>query len=254
MILPQKMIDFHTHLWGGPDGLTPQADGGDQLIAMADRYHLEALVVMPLFGGHNPSKEEVAAGNRAARDLGRIDGRMKPFVTVFPRHGQAAVDEMVRGIEEYGFFGLKIWVSPANEPCVYPLIEKMIDYGKPTLIHAMHKSVGQLSLESDPLDIAALGRRYPEAKIVMAHIGGNFIYSCGAIRDVSNVMTDPSGSYCERGMVERAVHELGAGRILFGSDAPGAEFLNNVAKVMAADIGEEDKQAIMYHNARRLLA
>jgi predicted TIM-barrel fold metal-dependent hydrolase len=254
MILPQSIIDNHTHLWGGADGLTEQAGGREQLIAMADRYNIEALVVLPLFGGHNPSVDEIAAGNRAVRELGRQDKRMKPFVTVFPRHGKAALDELVRGIEEYGFFGLKIWVSPADEPCVYPLIEKMIEYGKPSLIHAMHKSVGQLPLESDPTDIARLARRYPESKIIMAHIGGNFIYSCGAIRDVPNVMTDPSGSYCERGMVERAVHELGAERILFGSDAPGAEFLNNVAKVMTADITDDDKGAIMYRNARRLLA
>jgi predicted TIM-barrel fold metal-dependent hydrolase len=252
MILPQKIIDIHTHLWGAPDGLTPQSGGREKLIAMADRYNIEALVVLPLFGGHNPSQEEIAAGNRAVRDLWRDDPRMKPFVTVFPRHGQAAVDELVRCMED-GFFGLKIWVSPANEPCVYPLIEKMIGYGRPSLIHAMHKSVGQLALESDPTDIAALARRYPESKIIMAHIGGNFIYSCGAIRDVPNVVTDPSGSYCERGMVERAVHELGADRVVFGSDAPGAEFLNNVAKVMAADLSDADKEAIMYHNARRLL-
>lgn len=163
------------------------------------------------------------------------------------------MEELRRGIEEEGAFGLKIWVSPADEPCTYRLIEKMIEYDKPTLIHAMHKSVGQLPLESDPKDIAALATRYPEAKIIMAHIGGNFIYSCGAIRDCPNVWTDPSGSYCERGMVERAVFELGAKRILFGTDAPGAEYLNNVAKVMTADISDQDKHAIMYGNGRRLL-
>lgn len=253
MNLPHPIIDMHTHLWGGPDGLSPQEDGEKLLIDMADRYDLEAVLVMPLFGGHNPSADEVAAGNRAAHELMKRDSRMKPYVSVFPRLEKSAMDEMRRGIEERGAYGLKIWVSPANEPSAHRLIEKMIEYGKPTLIHAMHKSVGQYPLESDPADIAALARRYPEAKIIMAHIGGNFIYGCGAIRDCPNVWTDPSGSYCERGMVEHAVGELGADRILFGTDAPGAEFLNNAAKVLTAQISDEDKRKIMYDNGRRLL-
>lgn len=254
MFVPHPIIDIHTHIWNGPDPLLPDPNAYQQLIDMANRYDIEALVVMPLFGGHNPSVQEVAAGNQAARALAAQDKRMKPFVSVFPRLKDSALTETRRGIEEYGFFGLKIWVNPANEPAVYPLIERMIEYNKPTLIHAMHKTVGQLPLESDPTDIAALARRYPQAKIIMAHTGGNFIYSCGAIRDCPNVVTDPSGSYCEQGMVERAVKELGAARVLFGSDAPGAEFLNNVAKVMTADISDEDKKAIMYGNARRILA
>jgi len=148
--------------------------------------------------------------------------------------------------------GLKIWVSIADEPCVFPLIERMIEYGKPTLIHAMHKSVGQLPLESDPVHIANLARRYPDAKIIMPHIGGNFYYSCEAIADCPNVWTDPSGTYCETGMLEHAVKILGADRILFGSDAPGADFANNLAKVLAADISAEDQRNILATNAKKL--
>jgi hypothetical protein len=128
----------------------------------------------------------------------------------------------------------------------------MIERDKPTLIHAMHKSVGQLPLESDPKNIANLAKRYPQAKLIMPHIGGNFYYSCEAIADCPNVWTDPSGTYCETGMLEHAVKTLGAQRILFGSDAPGADFMNNVAKVQAAEINDADKQAIFADNARKL--
>jgi predicted TIM-barrel fold metal-dependent hydrolase len=240
------IIDMHTHIWGG----TSDADG-DVLIEMADRFSLESMVVMPLFGGTCPSPTEIAAGNEAVAKLAQRDPRMKPMVTVYPRHGQFAVEEMNRWMDR-GFIGLKIWVSLADEPCVFPLIEAMIERNRPTLIHAMHKSVGQLPLESDPMHIANLALRYPQAKIIMPHIGGNFYYSCEAIADCPNVWTDPSGTYCESGMLEHAVKVLGPDRIMFGSDAPGADFVNNLAKVLAAQMTDAQKRMILAENARRL--
>ena len=237
---------MHTHIWGGSE-----AADGDVLIEMANRFELEAVVVMPLFGGTCPSPGDIAAGNEAVAALAKRDSRMKPMVTVYPRHGELAVREMNRWMDA-GFIGLKIWVSLADEPCVFPLIEQMSERRKPTLIHAMHKSVGQLPLESDPVNIANLARRYPQAKIIMPHMGGNFYYSCEAIADCPNVWTDPSGTYCENGMVEHSIKTLGVDRILFGSDAPGADFVNNVAKVAAAQISDADKRAIFAGNARRL--
>jgi predicted TIM-barrel fold metal-dependent hydrolase len=240
------IIDMHTHIWSGS-----AAADGNTLIEMADRFELQAVVVMPLFGGTCPSPGEISAGNKAVAALAQRDPRIKPMVTVYPRHGQFAIDEMNRWMDG-GFVGLKIWVSIADEPCVFPLIEGMIERHRPTLIHAMHKSVGQLPLESDPKNIAKLARRYPQAKIIMPHIGGNFYYSCDAIADCTNVWTDPSGTYCESGMVEHAVKVLGAQRIMFGSDAPGADFMNNVAKVASASISDADRRAIFAGNAQRL--
>ena len=210
------IIDMHTHIWGDAQQVggcgCADRNGG----SLRPRSRRRASAVRRYVS--------VARGNRCGqtpqpRKQCRRDKRMKPMVTVYPRHGTIAVDECVKWMER-GFVGLKIWVSIADEPCVFPLIEKMIEYGKPMLIHAMHKSVGQLPLESDPTNIASLAKRYPQAKIIMPHMGGNFIYSCEVIADCPNVWTDPSGTYCETGMVEHAMKVLGADRILFGSDAP----------------------------------
>ena len=68
------IIDMHTHIWGG----TSDADG-DTLIEMANRFNLEAVVVMPLFGGTCPSPADIAAGNQAVAALAKRDPRMKPM-------------------------------------------------------------------------------------------------------------------------------------------------------------------------------
>ncbi|HTL27581.1 MAG TPA: amidohydrolase family protein [Tepidisphaeraceae bacterium] len=244
------IIDMHTHIWGDASGMKPAANS-DELYDMADRFNCEAVVLLPLFGGHCPAPYQIERGNEAAAQYCKRDARFKPMVTVFPRHGQFAIDQLNRCMDA-GFCGLKIWVSIGDEPCVFPLIERMIEYGKPTLIHAMHKSVGQLPLESDPTHIARLAKRYPEAKIILPHVGGNFYYTCDVIADCPKIYTDPSGSYCETGMVEHTVKMLGVDRVLFGSDAPGADMVNNLAKVLAADLSDADKRKILLENSRAL--
>jgi len=183
----------------------------------------------------------------------RDEPRVRPFARIDPRHGQKARDELARCMEELGFPGVKVWIFPADDPAMDPIVERLIDLGRPLLMHALDKAVGQFPFESRPAQVAALARRYPEATIIMAHIGGDFIAGCDAIADVPNVRTDPSGTYCETGMLERAVETLGADRILFGTDAPGASFVNNLAKVLAAEIPDADKDKILRTNARGLL-
>jgi len=247
MDIPPKIIDAHVHLWGK----TFEADRA-VLVEMADRFDLEAMWVSPLFGGLQPSVEDVIAGNDVTAAFARDDPRVRPFARIEPRHGPAARDELNRCMDELGFAAVKVWIFPADDPAMDPLVERLVELGRPLLMHALDKAVGQFPGESRPAQVASLGRRHPEATIIMAHIGGDFIAGCDAIADVPNIRTDPSGSYCERGMLERAVETLGADRILFGTDAPGASFVINLAKVLAAEISETDKDKILRTNARGL--
>jgi uncharacterized protein len=55
------------------------------------------------------------------------------------------------------------------------------------------------------------------------------------------------------GFVEMAVRELGAGRIVFGSDVAGRSFASQLAKVTGAAIPESAKRLILRENLRGLL-
>jgi predicted TIM-barrel fold metal-dependent hydrolase len=87
----------------------------------------------------------------------------------------------------------------------------------------------------------------------MAHIGGDWQRGIKAVRDLPNVMIDICGSIVDCGMIEMAVEELDAGRILFGTDLPDIGFWSNLGKVTGADITDEQKNLILYENAVRLL-
>ena len=122
----------------------------------------------------------------------------------------------------------------------------------PVLVHAWRKTTGNMPDESDPTDCAALARAVPEAKVIMAHIGGVFHVGVRAARTAPSLLVDTSGSLNDNGMVERAVRELGAERVVFGTDLPGFG-ANNVGKVKGAAVGERERGLIFSGNILRLL-
>jgi predicted TIM-barrel fold metal-dependent hydrolase len=54
-------------------------------------------------------------------------------------------------------------------------------------------------------------------------------------------------------LIEWAVHEVGADRVLFGSDTPLYFVANQRARIDQADLSAADKRLILRLNAERLL-
>jgi predicted TIM-barrel fold metal-dependent hydrolase len=54
-------------------------------------------------------------------------------------------------------------------------------------------------------------------------------------------------------MTEMAVRELGADRVIYGSDAGGRSFASQLAEVHGAKVSEQAKRSILAGNLKRLL-
>ncbi|MEP7365923.1 MAG: amidohydrolase, partial [Acidobacteriota bacterium] len=61
------------------------------------------------------------------------------------------------------------------------------------------------------------------------------------------------GSNPTSGFVEMAVRELGAARVIYGSDVGGRSFASQLSKVLSARISDAEKELILGGNLRRLL-
>jgi predicted TIM-barrel fold metal-dependent hydrolase len=55
------------------------------------------------------------------------------------------------------------------------------------------------------------------------------------------------------GAVEMAVRELGASRVIYGSDVGGRSFASQLGKVTGAEISERDRQLILGENLKRMM-
>jgi predicted TIM-barrel fold metal-dependent hydrolase len=174
------------------------------------------------------------------------------FVYINPAN-ENKMDVLRKGIEDRGMAGVKLWVATfCNDPSAYPIVEKCIEYNVPILIHTWKKAIGQYAHEATAEHVADLAKHYPQAKLIAAHLGGNAYHGVHAIRDYPNVMTDISCSVFRGDDLDYAVEQLGAERILFGSDMPGS-YLVNVGQVEEAKLTKEKKDLIYYKNAQRML-
>lgn len=209
----------------------------------------------PPDGVYKPSPEQFRENNARVHEwMRREEGFVEGWVYVNPEHREASLDEIDRGVNEYGMTGIKLECGcVCVDPRYRPIMEKAAALSVPILQHTWYKATGCIPGESIPSDVARLAREFPEVTIVMAHLGGDWQRGVKAVRDLPNVLVDICGSIVDCGMIEEAVLSLGAERVLFGTDLPDIGFWTNFGKVEGAEITPEEKHLILYENAKRLL-
>lgn len=247
--------DLHCHL-PGLGGRTPD-ESMARLMGYADRMGIERVVV---FMGDpfavDPSADELRRQNdQVIRALSHWHHRAFGFVYVSPKHVETSLKEIDRCVREGPMVGLKLWVaSRCDSPEADALVRRAAELKAVVLQHTWIKTGGNLAGESTPMDLARLAARHPDASIACGHTGGQWELGIRAVRPHSNIVIDLGGSDPTAGFVEMAVRELGAGRVLYGSDAPGRSFASQLGKVMGADIPAEARRLILGENLKRLLA
>jgi len=106
------------------------------------------------------------------------------------------------------------------------VLEFSHEYGLILLIHIPRKD--RLNDRRNVEEIKAIGKKYPNIKIVLAHAGRSYCYS--DIKDSIKYLKEIKNLYVDTAMINSfsvnkvLVDELGADRILYGSDLPVAIF------------------------------
>lgn len=238
------MIDIHAHIWLGQE----QQNVRDMLRA-AEQFGIEAVCISAL-GSHQPDAGEIELLNDRCFEICREDNLFFPYVTVAPALKNAP-EVLEKGISR-GAVGMKLWVSClCDDPCCDPLYRRCAESGLPVLVHTFSKTLGQLPRESTAVHLANAAMRHPETTFILAHLGGNCYHGLPLIREIPNVFTDFSGSNCRADDLPYALEQVGAQRILFGTDMPGS-FAMSWGQVLAAGLTERERERILSGNARRL--
>jgi predicted TIM-barrel fold metal-dependent hydrolase len=245
-----EIIDTHVHL-NDDESFRHTID----LERAAGVVRMVVSCLAPYDGVYKPTPEQFREDNARVHEWMKCEtGFVQGWAYVNPEHQQESLDEIDRAVNEYGMSGVKLECGCVCTDRRYgAIMEKAARLGVPVLQHAWFKITGCIPGESTPLDVAALAREFRNATIIMAHLGGDWQRGIKAVRDLPNVLVDTSGSIADCGMIEKAVEELGAERILFGTDLPDVDFWTNLGKIEGAAITPEQKRLILYGNAHRLL-
>jgi predicted TIM-barrel fold metal-dependent hydrolase len=136
-----------------------------------------------------------------------------------------------------------------NDALVHPLIELLLERDMPVLIHCGHP------IFTLPWSIEELAVEFPEAKIVLGHMGhGNVVYINGAIAVAlrnANVYLETSGMPMHT-KIKEAIDRVGETRVLFGSDVPFHHPEVEIAKVRRSGLSAELVERVLSRNGRAL--
>jgi predicted TIM-barrel fold metal-dependent hydrolase len=250
-----RIWDVHCHI-NGFEGSTPSAKAVE-MIRFADRMGVERMCIyMGYPFSYDPSPDVLRAQNNQVLEALRIGKeRMFGFVYLNPNHLEFSLAEFDRCVRDGPMVGVKLWVAKrAAAKELDPIVERASSLKAVVFQHTWFKTGGaNLPGESTPLDVAELARRHPSARIVCGHTGGNWELGIRAVSRLPNVMLDTAGSDPTAGFVEMAIREVGAERILYGSDIGGRSFASQLAKLMGANIPEDARRLIGGENLQRML-
>ncbi len=251
-----RIWDVHSHLASLP-GATPE-ERMMVLVRDMDRLGIERLILSQgydEFENHATPAQVRIENDRVIRAAQHFPDRAYGSLFVNPEHVDASLQEFDRCVRD----GPMVCIGEVqtdlrcNAPQLDPLVDRAISMNVPILQHTWLNSEGNGPGESTPYDVVELARRHPRAQLICGHTGGNWELGIRIIRDAKNVYADIAGSDPTSGFVEMAVRELGAERVLYGSDVGGRSFASQVAKVFGAEIPDESKKLILGGNIRRLL-
>jgi uncharacterized protein len=214
------------------------------------------MVLLSDLGNWNffPSPEVVRAANeRAIQYAEKSNGRIKALAYVCPVNDDWR-EALTRCLGQV--IGVKLWTSLSNDAINFDATLEVLKLSAkldlPVLIHSWNVTddtrPGQINIKK----FAEWAKAVPECKMIAAHTGANWRQSIGALKDLPNVWCDICGGYPAAGMVETLVEDIGADRILFGSDALGRSYTSQYAKALFADITPEQLEMISSGNIIKL--
>ena len=256
------LIDVHVHFLHAGCGRGDWEARNQSRLRAGERIGI-TLHLASLLGsfGHTsptyfPSPADVTAGNDALLALQRAHPRrVRGYVAVNPNFGEHARQE-IRRCRAAGMVGIKLAASRrADDPLLDPVCRLARELGLPVLQHVwQHRRRDWPGQEdSDAVELCALARRHPDVAFILAHIGGggDWEHSLAAVRGITNVFVDLSGSGVDGGMLEACIAAAGVERLLWGTDLTmdtGWAKLRYLERLLDRDALEQ----IRWRNAARI--
>jgi predicted TIM-barrel fold metal-dependent hydrolase len=234
------IVDVHSHAWRYPDHFSDDfrsqaqmARGGTEVDLSVDyeSYRRRAVddTVTVVFGGKARRSGLWVEDDYVAQYVQQDTDRLIGFLSVDPTQ-LGWEDELRSGHQELGLRGIKLLPMYAgfrpSDSVLDPLWEYATQHHLPVLLHTGTTFIAQAPLECTlPRHLDDVAMRYPEVRIIMAHLGHPYEGECiVTIRKHRNVYADISALHYRPFQLYQSlmlVQEYGVwNKVLFGTDYP----------------------------------
>ncbi|MER7332784.1 MULTISPECIES: amidohydrolase family protein [unclassified Micromonospora] len=235
------VIDGHAHLGPYSRFFIPDPSA-EAMIRLMDRCGVRRAVLSSCLA----IELDTVAGNAATAAAVRAHpDRLAGYLTVNPHQNPDA--ELARWADDPAFVGVKLHPSlheyPVTGPAYRPVWEYAAATGRPVLSHTWTGSP-----YDDPALLATIAERHPEVTILLGHAGAlpaGFDTVIELSRRHPNLYPEICGSHFTAYALERMVGELGAHRVIYGSDFPFIDLRFSIGRVLFADLPLADRVTVL---------
>jgi len=235
------VIDAHCHAGLGQAMSAPWTTRADVEVTLRhmEEAGIDRTVIFPI---NNTDYEK--PNQEIAEICGRHPGKFIGFAKHDPQTESGRLGpKLRREVESLGLKGLKLHRLPTRE-----LLDAVAELGIPVLYHP--EKVANFHM------IAA---EYPQVPFLMAHLG-NFasrdwaehLEAISVARRYPNVYLETSSVVFFK-FLEMAARELGASKLIFGSDGPEVDSRVELYKIRLLKLAPADEARVLGGNIARLL-
>ncbi len=275
------IIDFHTHTFppaiapgalakmSGMSGTVPFTRGTDDALrASMKEAGIDLCVLLPV--ATNPQK--VVSINDKADP--HIHGGLLSFACIHP--DMEGAEKEIKRVAEKGFLGVKIHPVYQNVPLDDPRYLRILyaagENGLTVVTHTGLDIGFPGVVRCSPAQAKNALRQVGNVTLVLAHMGGwkNWEQVADALADTSAYLdtafslgrvtpVNPESYPAQEAQMLtvtdfcRLSRVFGSRRILFGTDSPWSDQRAEVEQIRALPLTEEEKENILFQNAKRLL-
>lgn len=249
-----EIYDIHCHMgftgggWVLEDGMMDkQVESYEKDM---DRYNIQKIV------SSVSGRPDLIQANVEMMEATKGSKRFRGYLRYNPNFDELYTDEYLDKLFSTGYFiGLKTLPSYMGIEITDARYDRMFRYADqhnlPVLIHCWQKSLG------GPKACAEAASRWPNAKVVLGHTGGGELgrVECEAISQdpkYANVYFEFCGSFAASRTWAKTLETMDVSHVLYGTDACLHDMGWEMSRLLSADIGDEDLEAILGGNAKRI--
>ena len=217
--------------------------------------HIDEFLILPI--ATKPTQQSTI-NNWASSVMG--DG-LYAFGTVHP-DSDNAIEEIAR-IKSLGLYGIKFHPEYQkfypDDPKMFPIYAKMSELRLPALFHSGYDPYCDGVIRCTPQRMAKTVGKFPELTFISAHLGGLDMWDDSEkylAGKYSNLYLDVSviASFdIDGNQLLRIIKKHGTDKILFGSDCPWDNPVNEINMINALPLSDSDRENIFFRNAHKLL-
>ena len=248
-------IDGHGHLglWG-----TWLNDWPDYETQIQEAVELMDMlgISRTLVSGTDALVADSLEGNRLLAEKARKHaGRFSGYVAFHPLYADKLVPQLDVLFANPFFVGFKMlcgyWRVPLTDKRFVPMLEYAQLHRLPVLCHTWEGACDSPALLGD------IVKKYPDVTFILGHSGGTDVGREQAVelaRAAPNVYLEWCGSFCSQKSWEEIIPQLGAHRVLFGTDGILHDMAWELGRLLSLDLPDEQLIPILGDNMRKILS